>query len=228
MKTLISNLIEQVAHLESKIKELSLRAKDALTNKNRVVALSALRSKKMAENNLKQRTDTLLQLEDVYMKLEQAADQIDIVRVMEASTGALRSLHAQVGGVERVEDIVEELRDEMAKVDEVGNIINEAGPAVDEDELDDELAAMENQEREARGAKEAEATRRKLAEIERFEKSAIEAEARRKAEKEQVTTAADYDSDLEDSIGKLSQMSIEDNSKGSDTEAKKREQVTAE
>ncbi|KKZ67629.1 hypothetical protein EMCG_06689 [[Emmonsia] crescens] len=228
LKTLISNLIEQVAHLESKIKELSLRAKDAVTNKNRVVALSALRSKKMAENNLKQRTDTLLQLEDVYMKLEQAADQIDIIRVMEASTGALRSLHAQVGGVERVEDIVEELREEMAKVDEVGNIINEAGPAVDEGELDDELAAMEHQEREARDAKETEATRRKLAEIERFDKSAIEAEAWHKTEKEQVTAAADYDSDLEDSIGKLSQMSIEDNSKGSDTEAKEREQVTAE
>ncbi|KLJ09109.1 hypothetical protein EMPG_15471 [Blastomyces silverae] len=227
LKTLISNLIGQVALLESKIKESSLRAKDAVTNKNRVVALSALRSKKMAENNLKQRTDTLLQLEEVYMKLEQAADQIDIVRVMEASAGALRSLHAQVGGVEKVEDVVEELREEMSKVDEIGNIINEAGETVDEDELDDELASMEKQEREARDAEEAEATQRKLAEIERFEKSAIEAEARRKAEKEKAM-AADYDSELDDSIGKLSNMSIEDKSKGENTEAQKAEQVTAE
>ncbi|EGE81282.1 SNF7 family protein [Blastomyces dermatitidis ATCC 18188] len=224
LKTLISNLIGQVALLESKIKESSLRAKDAVTNKNRVVALSALRSKKMAENNLKQRTDTLLQLEEVYMKLEQAADQIDIVRVMEASAGALRSLHAQVGGVERVEDVLEELREEMSKVDEVGNIINEAGEAVDEDELDDELASMEKQEREARDAEEAEATQRKLAELERFEKSAIEAEARRKAEKENATVV-DYDSELDDSIGKLSNMSIEDRE---NTEAQKAEQVIAE
>ncbi|PGH02454.1 charged multivesicular body protein 7 [Blastomyces parvus] len=227
LKTLISNLIGQVALLESKIKESSLRAKDAVTNKNRVVALSALRSKKLAENNLKQRTDTLLQLEEVYMKLEQAADQIDIVRVMEASAGALRSLHAQVGGVEKVEDVVEELREEMSKVDEVGNIINEAGEAVDEDELDDELACMEKQEREAQDAEEAEATRRKLAEIERFEKSAIEAKARRQAEKEKAT-AIDYDSELDDSIGKLSNMSIEDKSKGGNEEAQKAEQLTTE
>lgn len=197
-----------------------------MTNKNRVVALSALRAKKMAENNLKQRTDTLLQLEEVYMKLEQAADHIDIVRVMEASAVALRSINGQVGGVE-VEDIVEELREEMGKVDEVGNVINGVGEAVDEGELDDILAAMEKQEQEAHDAKEAEATRQKLAEIERFEKSAIEVEAQRKNEKEQVT-AADDDSDLEDSIGKFSHMSIEDNSKGENTKTKISEQVTAE
>ncbi|KAG5301360.1 SNF7 family protein [Histoplasma ohiense] len=227
LKTLISNLTRQVAHLESKIQELSLRAKDAVTNKNRVVALSALRAKRMAENNLKQRTDTLLQLEEVYMKLEQAADHIDIVRVMEASAVALRSINGQVGGVEKVEDIVEELREEMGKVDQVGNVINGVGEAVDEGELDDILAAMEKQEQEAHDAKEAEATRRKLAEIERFEKSAIEVEAQRKNEKEQVM-AADDDSDLEDSIGKFSHMSIEDNSKGENTKTKIPEQVTAE
>ncbi|OJD18649.1 hypothetical protein AJ78_01345 [Emergomyces pasteurianus Ep9510] len=227
LRTLISNLAEQIPRLESKIEESSLRAKNAVTNKNRVVALSALRSKKMTEKNLKQRTDTLFQLEEVYMKLEQATDQVDIVRVMEASTGALRSLHAQVGGVGKVEDVVEELREEMAKVDELGNIITEAGPTVDEEELDDELAAMEKQEREAHDDNEADSTRRKLGEIERFEKAAIEAEARRKAEKEQVTVA-DYDSDLEDSIGKMSHMSIEDNSKGDDTTPRKHEKVTAE
>lgn len=198
-----------------------------MTNKNRVGALSALRATKMAESNLKQRTDTLLQLEEVYVKLEQAADHIDIVRVMEASAVALRSINGQVGGVEKVEDIVEELREEMGKVDEVGNVINGVGEAVDEGELDDILAAMEKQEQEAHDAKEAEATRRKLAEIERFEKSAIEVEAQRKNEKVQVT-AADDDSDLEDSIGKFSHMSIEDNSKGENTKTKIPEQVTAE
>ncbi|EEH44757.1 uncharacterized protein PADG_01046 [Paracoccidioides brasiliensis Pb18] len=231
LKTLISNLSGQVANLESKIKELSLRAKNAVADKNRVVALSALRSKKMAENNLKRRTDTLLQLEEVYMKLEQATDQIDIVRVMQASTGVLRSLHAQVGGVEMVEDAVEELREEMARVDEIGNIINEVGPAIDEGELDDELVEMEAKEQEARETKEAEATRWKLAELEQLGKPAakVEAEAQRKAEQEYTASSqpVDYDSDLEDSIGKLSQMSIEDTSKTLDTTAKEPRQVPA-
>ncbi|PGH03324.1 hypothetical protein AJ79_07402 [Helicocarpus griseus UAMH5409] len=230
LKTIISDLTGQVESLESKIRELSLRAKNAVVTKNRVVALSALRSRKVAENSLKQRADTLLQLEEVYLKLEQAADQVDIVRIMQASTGALKSLHAQVGGVEKVEDVVEELREEMTKVDEVGNVIIEAGPAIDEGELDDELAAMEEQEQEARDVEGAEATRRKLAELEGFEKSEAEAEARRRAAKEasEAAVSVDYDSDLEDSIGKLSQMSIEENSKSHDAKAKETGRVTAE
>ena len=63
-------------------------------------ALAALRSKKLNETALAQRTETLSQLEEVYSKVEQAADQVAIVRVMEASAGVLRNLHAEVGGVE--------------------------------------------------------------------------------------------------------------------------------
>lgn len=192
-----------MANLEAKIVDLNNAAKVSLNRKNRVSALSALRSKKLVEQNLKQRTDTLAQLEEIYTKIEQAADQVEIVRVMEASTGVLRGLHAQIGGVEKVEDVVEELREEMSKVDEVGNILNEAGPVIDESEIDEELEALENQERQAKEEKEAEETRRKLAELDSIQQAAKE--ATRKAEAEQDTA-----SDLAESIGKLSNMSIED------------------
>lgn len=192
-----------MANLEGKINDLNNTAKVALNNRNKVSALSALRSKKLAEQNLKQRSDTLAQLEEIYTKIEQAADQVEIVRVMEASTGVLRGLHTQVGGVEKVEDVVEELREEMSKVDEVGNILNEAGPAIDESEIDEELEALENQEQQAKEEKEAEETRNKLAELDSIHQAAKE--AARKAEAEQDTA-----SDLAESIGKLSQMSIED------------------
>ncbi|KAJ9291272.1 hypothetical protein DTO021C3_1072 [Paecilomyces variotii] len=206
IKTLISSLSKQVSNLEGKINELNNTAKVALNNKNRLSALSALRSKKLAEQNLKQRSDTLAQLEEIYTKIEQAADQVEIVRVMEASTGVLRGLHAQVGGVEKVEDVVEELREEMSKVDEVGNILNEAGPVIDEGEIDEELEALENQELQAKEEKEAEKTRNRLAELDSIQQTAEE--AARKAEAEQ----GDIASDLAESIGKLSHMSIEDRS----------------
>ena len=200
LKTLIASLSTQVENLERKIKELSITAQNAVNNKNRISALSALRSKKLAERNLKQRTDTLAQVEEVYTKIEQAADQVEIVKVMEASTGVLRGLHAQVGGVERVEDVVEELREEMAKVDEVGNVISEAGPVVDEGEIDDELEAMESEGRQTQEEKAAEETQRRLAELEKIEKA-----GRATAQKQTQSEL-----DIDESIDRLSQMSIDD------------------
>ncbi|PWY70672.1 SNF7 family protein [Aspergillus eucalypticola CBS 122712] len=200
IKTLMATMAKQVENLENKITELNATAKMALQNKNRVSALSAVRSKKLAEHNLKQRLDTLMQLEEVYSKIEQATDQVQFVKVMEASTGALRGLHSQIGGAERVEDVVEELRDEMSKVDEVGNIMNEAGPQIDETEIDDELQELENKEREEMEEKEAEETRKKLAELDSLQQGAQEAARRAAAERA-------VESELED---RLSRMSVEE------------------
>ncbi|KAK2877211.1 hypothetical protein FQN49_001335 [Arthroderma sp. PD_2] len=198
LKTIIARLTLQVTTLAEKIKDLTANAQNALANKNRILALSTLRSKKLAERNLQQRADTLLQLEEVYAKIEQAASQVDIVRVMKASTGALRQLNSQLGGVDKVEDVVEELRKEMDNVDELGGVLNEAGPVIDETELDDELQEMEDQEREVREEKEAEEIRQRLAELERSQ-GVIKPPASR-------TT----NGDLDESIDKLSQMSIGD------------------
>ncbi|KAL1961128.1 hypothetical protein VTO42DRAFT_3073 [Malbranchea cinnamomea] len=199
LKTLISNLTTQTASLDTKIKEYTLAAQNALNNKNRVLALSALRSRKLAEQNLKQRSDTLLQLEEIYAKIEQAADQVDVINVMKASTSVLRTLHAQVGGVEKVEDVVEELRREMANVEDVSNVISEPAQVIDEGELDEELQAMETAEREAAEEKEAEITRQRLAELDKLEKEATK-----------KPPEAGKDQELEESIDRLSHMSLEE------------------
>ncbi|KAJ5980845.1 hypothetical protein N7481_008143 [Penicillium waksmanii] len=184
IKTLVSTITRQVEGLEEKIADLTASAKTALNNKNRISALSALKSKKLVEHNLQQRLNTLAQLEEVYSKIEQAAGQVEIVQAMEASTGVLRSLHAQIGGAERVEDVVEELRQEMTKVDEVGSIMDDAAPVIDEGEIDDELEAMEQRGREAEEEIEAEETRRKLAELDSLKEASGEVSRQRQADKD--------------------------------------------
>ncbi|KAJ5710190.1 hypothetical protein N7493_009782 [Penicillium malachiteum] len=196
IKALVSTISKQVTSLELKIAQLTESAKTALNNKNRISALSAVRSKKQVEHNLSQRLNTLAQLEEVYAKIEAAAGHVEIVQVMEASTGVLRGLHAQVGGAERVEDVVEELREEMAKVDEVGSIMNEAGPVIDEGEIDEELEALEKSGQEAKEEKEAEETQKRLAELDNFGR--------------QAEAMKDVDIQLAESIGRLSNMSVED------------------
>ncbi|CAJ2512326.1 Uu.00g053410.m01.CDS01 [Anthostomella pinea] len=181
LKELMEDLTHQTEVLSRRIDELSIAAQDAVRRKNRVSALAALKSKKLAESNLATRHATLNQLEEVAAKIEQAADNVQLVRVMQSSTAALRNLNAQVGGADKVDAVLDSLREQMGEVDEVGNIIAEAGPsdAMDETEVDDEFEAMlaeerkkdeeaERIKREAQQEQEAEETRRKLAELEKL------------------------------------------------------------
>lgn len=149
LKELTESLQHQIELLNTRIEELSLTAKTAVARKNRVTALAALKSKKLAETSLATRYATLSQLEQVAAKLEQAADNVQFVKVMEASAGALTSLNAQVGGADRVDTVMDHLREQMSAVDEVGAILAEStGQVVDEGAIDDELESMVAQERE--------------------------------------------------------------------------------
>lgn len=243
LKTLISTLTSQCDTLSTRISSLTATASAEIKTSNRISALSALRSKKLAEKNLKQRADTLSQLEELYAKIEQAADQVEIVGVMEASVGVLRGMNREVGSVERVEDVIEKLREEMGKADEVGQVINEpmgAREQVDEDEIDDELEAMEREEREKeaktvreREQMEAEVTRRRFEEI-AMREDLEEAEKRRKVEELEQRVKrlqkpeagpGDAEKRLDASTKRLSQISIEADGAGKTHHAERMEGV---
>ncbi|KAK3319245.1 Snf7-domain-containing protein [Apodospora peruviana] len=148
LKELLASLTHQTSLLSGRVEELTRTAKEAVVKKNRVAALAALKSKRIAESTLEKRFATVNQLEEVAAKIEQAADNLQLVKVMESSGEALRSLHAQVGGAERVEEVVDKLREQMSAADEVNSILAEsAGVVVDEGEIDDELAALEVEEK---------------------------------------------------------------------------------
>jgi charged multivesicular body protein 7 len=181
LRALIASIEPQIQQLTARLSELDTAAKEAVAKKHLIAARSALRSKKLTDTKLQQRITTLTQLEDVYAKIEQAADQVEMVRIMELSSQTLGSLNKKTGGVERVQDVMDELRSQMMDVDDVTAVINEESAGkVDEGEVEDELEAMENverekveaaerKEREAKEAKEAELqaeeTKRRLAEL---------------------------------------------------------------
>ena len=169
LKELIASHETQITLLTARIDDLSTTAKSSIARKNRIAALSALRSRKLAETALTSRTATLAQLEEVLVRIRQAADQIQLVRVMEGSTGVLKALHREMGGLERVEDVVEKLREEMARVDELGGVVVEMGTtgttAIEEGEVEDELDSLEREELEREGMNRKVETARKLAEL---------------------------------------------------------------
>nr|OQO23475.1 hypothetical protein B0A51_07056 [Rachicladosporium sp. CCFEE 5018]OQO24890.1 hypothetical protein B0A51_04749 [Rachicladosporium sp. CCFEE 5018] len=162
VRTLIASLERQIPHLQTQISTLTQTAKDAISSQQPIMAKSALRSKKLANSKLEQRIATLAQFEEVYDKIEQASDQVEMVRVMEASGQVLRELHKQTGGVERVQDVMEGLKEEMMDVDEIGRMVAEVGTeGIDEGEVDGELEEMERAEREKSEAAEKVARERK-------------------------------------------------------------------
>ena len=158
----------QVGTLTTRSENLASSARKAARDRNRPSALAALRSKKMVEATLSRRSEVLAQLEEVYSKIEQAADQVETVKVMEASAKVLKRLNSDVGGVEKVQDVVEELREEMDKVEDVGHAMNEIGHGevmVNEGEIDDELEAMEREQRLEKEELESSGTMRRLHEL---------------------------------------------------------------
>ncbi|KAL9603631.1 MAG: hypothetical protein Q9179_002118 [Wetmoreana sp. 5 TL-2023] len=168
LKSLIENLKEQIRKLETRIATSSRKSQDAVMLKNRPSALAALRSKRLAESVLSQRTDTLSQLEQVYESIKQASNQITMLQVMKDSARVLRDLNARVGNVDNVEEALHNLKEEMGKVEDIGSAISEAGQgtsATDEDELDEELDALLRHQESEEEEKAAERTKQKLASI---------------------------------------------------------------
>jgi charged multivesicular body protein 7 len=222
LKSLIQDLKDQTKVLEKKVDELGITAREAVSRKNKVSALAALRSKNLTESTLSKRHATLSQLEEIFLKIEQASDQVELVRVMESSAKVLGKLNKEVGGVERVDEVLDDLREQMGQVDEVGNIIAEVsqGGAVDEGEVDDELEQMENEERkkvedrekkerEEREVRERGETRRKLAELEEIERRATEEATRVAREKETGRDNRIEEVGLEESVEGLKRMSLD-------------------
>ncbi|KAK2070579.1 hypothetical protein P8C59_005064 [Phyllachora maydis] len=163
LKELLAYLTHQTALLAARVDDLAAAARAAVARQNRLAALAALKAKKAAEATLAQRFASVGQLEAVAARLEQAADNVQMVAVMEASGRALASLNRQAGGAARVEDVVDRLREQMDAADEVASILAEGtaagAAAVDEADVDEELAAMER-EQEAERKKEVEEPRR--------------------------------------------------------------------
>lgn len=82
-----------------------------------------------------------------------------MVSALRASADVLKHLHEQVGGTDGVEDVMERLRDESQKVEEVSGVINEGtgvGTGVDEGEVEEELEGLIREGKEETAQKERE------------------------------------------------------------------------
>ena len=120
-------------------------AKECLARGDRAKALLALRRKKFQESLLAKTDAQLETLEQLTSNVEFSLVQKDVVYGLQQGTNVLRQIHAEMGGIEKVEKLMGENEDARAYQQEISDMLKGQISNQDEDEVEDELASLEEQ-----------------------------------------------------------------------------------
>ncbi|KAF7883527.1 uncharacterized protein EAF02_005447 [Botrytis sinoallii] len=118
-------------------------AKEMLAKGDKKRALLALRRKKYQESLLAKTDAQLEQLERLTSSVEFALVQKDVVYGLQQGTNVLNQIHKEMGGLDHVEKLMGETADAIAYQQEVSDMLGGMMSNQDEDEVEDELAALE-------------------------------------------------------------------------------------
>lgn len=120
-------------------------ARECLARGDKSKALLALRRKKFQETLLAKTDSQLETLEQLTSNVEFAQVQKDVVYGLQQGTNVLKQIHAEMGGIEHVEKLMGESEDARAYQKEISEMLGGQMSNQDEDEVEDELEAMEGQ-----------------------------------------------------------------------------------
>ncbi|KAK1961780.1 Snf7 family protein [Colletotrichum sublineola] len=118
-------------------------AKQMLAKGDKPRALLALRRKKYQESLLQKTDAQLEQLEKLTSSVEFAMIQKDVVFGLQQGTKVLKEIHSEMGGIEHVEKLMGETADAIAYQKEVSDMLGGRISVQDEEEVEEELAALE-------------------------------------------------------------------------------------
>ncbi|KAK4667401.1 Vacuolar protein sorting-associated protein 20 [Podospora pseudopauciseta] len=120
-------------------------ARALLAQNNRPRALLALRRKKYQESLLAKTDQQLEQLEKLVSSVEFALIQKDVVFGLQQGTKVLKEIHAEMGGIDKVEKLMGETAEEVEYQREVSEMLGGKISVQDEEEVEEELAALERE-----------------------------------------------------------------------------------
>ncbi|KXT12451.1 hypothetical protein AC579_7377 [Pseudocercospora musae] len=126
-------------------------AKECLRAGNKQKALLALRRKKYQESLLAKTDQQLAQLQALTSDVEFALVQKDVLFGLQQGTAVLKEIHKEIGGLDKVEMILEESAEAQAYQKEINDMLAGKMSNEDEDEVEDELEAMEQEALRAQG-----------------------------------------------------------------------------
>lgn len=138
--------------LEKKI-ETQINIAKSNGTKNKRAALKALKTKRNFEKQLQQIDGTLTTIEYQRESLQNASANTEVFNVLRVANQALQGIHKQLD-VDEVHRIMDEATEQRELSDEISDLIsnseNFGGQIIDEDELLEELEALEQEELNAK------------------------------------------------------------------------------
>ncbi|KAF2838629.1 hypothetical protein M501DRAFT_822316 [Patellaria atrata CBS 101060] len=120
-------------------------ARECLRKGDKSKALLALRRKKYQESLLAKTDAQLAQLEILTADVEFALVQKDVLFGLKQGTAVLKEIHREMGGLEAVEKLMEENEEALAYQREISETLAGKMSNQDEDEVEDELDALERE-----------------------------------------------------------------------------------
>ncbi|MCJ1475353.1 Vacuolar protein sorting-associated protein 20 [Lambiella insularis] len=120
-------------------------ARECLARGQKPKALLALRRKKYQESLLAKTDSQLEQLQQLTSDVEFAMVQKDVLFGLKQGTIVLDQIHAEMGGIEHVEKLLEENADARAYEREISDLLGGEMSNADEDEVEDELEALQKE-----------------------------------------------------------------------------------
>ncbi|KAK7732162.1 ESCRT-III subunit protein snf7 [Botryosphaeria dothidea] len=151
-KNAILQLRGQLEMLSKREKHLQhqMDEQDAIARKNvsanKTAAKSALRRKKQFEHSLEQTQNQIMTLEREIYSIETANINKETLDAMKNAGDAMKQIHGKLT-IDKVDQTMEELREQHAIGEEISEAIGQPmGQTLDEDELDEELAELQQEE----------------------------------------------------------------------------------
>ncbi|KAL1964314.1 hypothetical protein VTN77DRAFT_7134 [Rasamsonia byssochlamydoides] len=120
-------------------------AKECLARNDRRRALLALRRKKYQESLLAKTDAQLAQLEQLTSQVEFALVQKDVLFGLQQGTKVLQAIQKEMGGLAAVEKLMEDTEEARAYQEEVSRMLAGQMSNQDEDEVEDELEALQRE-----------------------------------------------------------------------------------
>mmetsp|Transcript_103647 Transcript_103647/g.288748 ORF Transcript_103647/g.288748 Transcript_103647/m.288748 type:complete len:246 (-) Transcript_103647:53-790(-) len=146
----VSALDEKINALNKELRGYQLqlkKAKGGAASSIKMRATQALKRRKMYTQQRDAIMATSFNVEQTNFAIQSAKDTADTVSAMSSAAVALKAEHKKID-IDKVEDIQDDLADLMADAEEINELMGRSyglDTEVDEGELDDELAALEDE-----------------------------------------------------------------------------------
>ncbi|KAF0718608.1 Aste57867_1578 [Aphanomyces stellatus] len=142
----LDTLEKRESHIEKKIELQLEEAKKKSAAKDKRGAIFCLKRKKMYESEIEKLQGARMTLETQVMTLESTQVNMATFTAMKVGADQMKAIHGQMN-VDSVDNIMDDIQEEMATANEIAQAISQPlsnTALIDEDELEQELAELED------------------------------------------------------------------------------------